>query len=97
MPTRLYRNAKLPAAAGFVWVHGGAFVFGDLDMPEAHEVGLALAARGVPVLSVDPTQQAFCGHQSSVSPHSCRESRKGSAQCPQLACTTLEGDPHDDS
>lgn len=39
--------------AALVWVHGGAFISGDLDMPESHWVGLALAARGVPVLCVD--------------------------------------------
>ena len=39
--------------AGFVWVHGGAFIGGDLDMPEAHWVALALAARGVTVVSLD--------------------------------------------
>lgn len=38
---------------GFVWVHGGAFAFGDLDMPEAHWVASAIAAHGVAVCSVD--------------------------------------------
>lgn len=50
---RLYRVPNRPASAALVWVHGGGFVFGDLDMPEAHWVGLALAARGFPVLSVE--------------------------------------------
>jgi acetyl esterase len=36
-----------------VWVHGGAFIGGHLDMPEANWVALELAARGIPVLSVD--------------------------------------------
>jgi acetyl esterase len=52
VPARLYRPDG-PAAAVLVWVHGGAFVFGDLDMPEAHWVGLGLAARGLAVLSVE--------------------------------------------
>lgn len=52
VPARLYRPSG-PASAALVWVHGGAFVFGDLDMPEAHWVGLVLAARGVLVLSVE--------------------------------------------
>lgn len=52
VPARLYRLPE-PAVASLVWVHGGAFVFGDLDMPEAHWVALALAAHGFPVLSVD--------------------------------------------
>jgi acetyl esterase len=51
--TRAYRLAGAPVGAGLVWVHGGAFLFGDLDMPEANWVGLALAARGVAVLSVE--------------------------------------------
>jgi acetyl esterase/lipase len=48
---RVYRSRD-PFAA-LVWVHGGAFAFGDLDMPEAHWVSLALAAQGVTVCSVD--------------------------------------------
>ena len=51
--TRAYRLAGAPVGPGFVWVHGGAFLFGDLDMPEANWVGLALAARGIAVLSVE--------------------------------------------
>lgn len=51
--TRAYRGAGSQTGAGLVWVHGGAFLFGDLDMPEANWVGLALAARGVAVLSVE--------------------------------------------
>lgn len=51
--TRAYRRADAPVGRGLVWVHGGAFLFGDLDMPEANWVGLALAARGVAVLSVE--------------------------------------------
>jgi acetyl esterase len=50
---RMYVPTDREPFAGFVWVHGGAFVFGDLDMPEANWVGLALAARGVATLSVD--------------------------------------------
>ncbi|WP_401000049.1 alpha/beta hydrolase [Agromyces sp. GXQ0307] len=36
-----------------VWAHGGGFVAGDLDMPEADWVARAFAARGVTVVSVD--------------------------------------------
>jgi acetyl esterase/lipase len=36
-----------------VWVHGGAFVAGDLDMPESHWVGMELASRGIDVLALD--------------------------------------------
>ncbi|GAA2030189.1 alpha/beta hydrolase [Agromyces tropicus] len=36
-----------------VWAHGGGFVAGDLDMPEADWVSRAFAARGVTVVSID--------------------------------------------
>ena len=36
-----------------MWVHGGAFIGGNLDFGEAHWVGLAIAAAGIPVLSLD--------------------------------------------
>ncbi|WP_431230278.1 alpha/beta hydrolase [Paenarthrobacter nicotinovorans] len=36
-----------------VWAHGGAFFAGGLDQPEAPDVELALAARGVGVVTVD--------------------------------------------
>jgi acetyl esterase len=54
-----------PAGVGLVWAHGGAFIFGDLDMPEANWVGLALAARGIPVLSVD-YRKALHGNRHPV-------------------------------
>jgi len=50
---RLYRHPTEPRGTAIVWVHGGAFMGGDLDMPEAHWVSLAIAARGFGVLSVD--------------------------------------------
>ncbi len=53
VPARMYTPTDRPPIAGFVWVHGGAFVFGDLDMPEANWVALTLASRGVATLSVD--------------------------------------------
>lgn len=52
-PARLYRSPGRPPVAGLVWVHGGAFVAGDLDMPEADWVGGQLAGRGISVLSLD--------------------------------------------
>ena len=39
--------------APIVWVHGGAFVKGDLDLPETHDVALALAGAGFSVTTVD--------------------------------------------
>jgi acetyl esterase len=53
VPGRLYMPTDRRPFAGFVWVHGGAFLFGDLDMPEANWVSLALASRGIATLSVD--------------------------------------------
>lgn len=41
---RLYRPHAEPQRA-LVWVHGGGFAAGDLDMPEAHLVAAELAAR----------------------------------------------------
>lgn len=52
VPARLYRPDERPTA-GLVWAHGGAFIGGHLDMPEANWVGLELASRGILVLSVD--------------------------------------------
>ncbi|MFT4156675.1 MAG: alpha/beta hydrolase fold domain-containing protein [Microbacterium sp.] len=36
-----------------VWAHGGAFAFGDIDMPESDWVARELSTRGVTVVSVD--------------------------------------------
>ena len=49
---RLYRAAE-PDGTGLVWMHGGGFAFGDLDMPEADAVARGLAAAGTTVFSVD--------------------------------------------
>jgi len=50
---RLYRP-QTPTGAGLLWNHGGGFVGGDLDMPEAHVVAAELAARaGAVVASVE--------------------------------------------
>ena len=49
---RIYRSSD-SATTGFVWVHGGAFIGGDLDMPEAHWVSLEVASQGFAVLSLD--------------------------------------------
>jgi acetyl esterase len=51
---RTYRPAE-PRGPVLVWMHGGAFMFGDLDMPEADQVARALCERGVAVVSVDYT------------------------------------------
>ena len=54
IPSRRYVGPRGSGSGpGLVWVHGGAFVTGDLDMPESQWVGLELAARGIPVLALD--------------------------------------------
>jgi acetyl esterase/lipase len=54
---RGYRGPAAPRTGpALVWAHGGGFVGGDLDMPEAHWVAVELARRGVPVLSVEYTK-----------------------------------------
>ena len=53
-PARVYRDATAqPTGHALVWVHGGAFIGGHLDMPESNWVALELAARGIPVLAID--------------------------------------------
>lgn len=52
IPVRVYRRS--PARACLVWMHGGAFKWGDLDMREAHAVAAEIACRmDVVVISVD--------------------------------------------
>lgn len=54
LPVRVYEPAAgVERVAGLVWAHGGAFMHGDLDMPEADWVARRLAAVGVVVVSVD--------------------------------------------
>jgi acetyl esterase/lipase len=52
---RLYRPRDVEGRVpGLLWAHGGAFIGGDLDMPEAHVVGAEIAARrGAVVASVE--------------------------------------------
>jgi acetyl esterase/lipase len=61
IPSRLYRPTGAPRGA-LVWAHGGSFIGGNLDMPEANWVSLALAARGFAVLSVEYTKALFGVH-----------------------------------
>lgn len=44
---------KVPPRAVIVWIHGGAFVLGDLDMQEADWVSRALCRSGFEVYSLD--------------------------------------------
>jgi acetyl esterase len=47
--------APRPSGSVLVWLHGGAFMFGTLEMPEADETALHLSALGTTVISVDYT------------------------------------------
>lgn len=50
---RDYRPAVTTTNTPMVWVHGGGFGSGDLDMPESHAVATAIASTGRPVTTVD--------------------------------------------
>jgi acetyl esterase len=57
IPLRAYvDHTAPPTGRGLVWVHGGGFIGGHLDMPESNWVALELASRGIPVLAVDYTK-----------------------------------------
>ena len=55
VPFRSYQpaDATRRADVGLVWIHGGGFQVGDLDVPEADWVSRCLASAGVSVVSVD--------------------------------------------
>ncbi|KTR04646.1 alpha/beta hydrolase [Curtobacterium luteum] len=50
VPVRHYGSGS---AVTLVWLHGGGFFRGDLDLPESHAVATELAARGIDVIAVD--------------------------------------------
>lgn len=53
IPIRHYQPDYAGAPApGLVWLHGGSWIGGDLDMPEADWVSRELASRGIAVVSV---------------------------------------------
>jgi acetyl esterase len=54
VPVRIYALDQPGDAPGLVWTHGGGFIGGDLDMPEADWFARELVARaGIVVVSVD--------------------------------------------
>ncbi|MGW1760126.1 alpha/beta hydrolase fold domain-containing protein [Streptomyces mirabilis] len=54
VPVRAYRPVHGRVTAALLWAHGGGFMAGDLDMPEAHRVCGELALRADAfVVSVD--------------------------------------------
>lgn len=53
LPARVYLPSTARRTdAALVWVHGGGWVAGDLDGPEANWVSLELAAKGVSVIAL---------------------------------------------
>ena len=64
---RVYPAAE-PNGAMLVWLHGGAFMFGTLEMPEADQVGRRLSAAGVTVVSVDYTLAPLDALESLAAP-----------------------------
>ncbi|TAP45841.1 alpha/beta hydrolase fold domain-containing protein [Arthrobacter sp. S39] len=53
IPVRIYRPRR-PIRSRVMWLHGGGFAYGDLDMPEAHMVSAEIADRADAfVVSVD--------------------------------------------
>jgi acetyl esterase len=53
IPIRVYRAENGQIHGGVVWVHGGAFIGGDLNMPESDWVARQFAAAGMVVITVD--------------------------------------------
>ncbi|YCK82978.1 alpha/beta hydrolase [Arthrobacter sp. D3-18] len=57
VPIRWYHPAvegsETTGVPTLLWAHGGGFLSGGLDQPEAHDVARALAQRGLPVVTVD--------------------------------------------
>ena len=54
VPVRVYGEGAGDPRPAFVWMHGGAFMMGDLDMPEADRTSREVAHRaGAVVVSVD--------------------------------------------
>lgn len=64
---RLYLPEHPIADVALVWAHGGAYIWGDLDMPESNWVGLALAARGIAVLCLDYRKALHGRHHPALS------------------------------
>ncbi|MGW2150716.1 alpha/beta fold hydrolase [Nonomuraea bangladeshensis] len=52
VPVRVYPATEGRGGPGLVWMHGGAFIGGSLDMPESDAVCRALAANGITCVSV---------------------------------------------
>lgn len=66
VPIRTYRVANTQPQTGLLWIHGGAFMFGDLDMPESHWVAQELATPGRVIVTADyrlaPVPESMAEH-----------------------------------
>lgn len=52
---RVYRPVTATSGTILVWAHGGAWIGGELEMPEADWVARSIAAAGIAVVSIDYT------------------------------------------
>ncbi|MDI2129392.1 alpha/beta hydrolase [Yinghuangia seranimata] len=52
VPIRTYRPDR-PVGPALLWMHGGAFAYGSINMPEGDAVCRALAERGITCVSVE--------------------------------------------
>jgi acetyl esterase/lipase len=66
VPIRSYRVADTEPRTGLLWLHGGAFMFGDLEMPESHWVAQQLATDERVVVTADyrlaPIPESLAAH-----------------------------------
>ncbi|GLY17031.1 esterase [Kineosporia sp. NBRC 101677] len=80
IPLRIYSpggpSTGTTEGLGLVWLHGGGFAAGDLDMPENDWVARQLAQRGVRVVTVDyrlvPMPQAVSSRWTGEPPQADR-------------------------
>lgn len=70
VPVRIYPPQRPGAepGPGLVWMHGGAFVVGDLDSPDAHDLAVGLLAR-TPVVVVTVRYHLAVGGVHFPVPH----------------------------
>ncbi len=66
VPIRIYQVPGTEPRSGLLWLHGGAFMFGDLEMPESHWVAQQLADSDRIVVAADyrlaPIPETLAAH-----------------------------------
>ena len=109
VPVRVYRATDETPQRGFVWAHGGAFMFGDLEMPEADVVAREVATRAGPSSSRSTTGCATVASTSRcltttsmrrssgrpATPSCCRAVRRGPSAAQAPAATWPPAWPSD--